>query len=317
MRLIRRPPPGGRALPQGCVATIGTFDGVHLGHQRIFERVLAVARERGLPALAFSFEPTPAEFFARGRPPGRLTRFREKFPVLAGLGLDVLFCPPFDARMESMEPAEFIERLLVETLGVRHLVVGDDFRFARGRRGSIDDLQAAGPARGFGVEQVGSVVVGGQRVSSTEIRRALQSGELERARRLLGRWYRMTGRVVGGQRLGSRLGFPTANVRLGRRSSPLAGVFAVRVCGLAEGELDGVANLGTRPTVQGAGAPLLEVHIFDFDRAIYGDYISVDFVAKLRDEERFPDLGTMTEQMHRDAARAREVLGRTSRELRA
>jgi len=196
----------------------------------------------------------------------------------------------------------------VSLLKVQHLVVGDDFRFARQRRGGFEDLLAAGERYGFGVERCGSVTVDGQRVSSTEIRRALQAGELERARRLLGRYYQMAGRVVGGKRLGTQLGFPTANVRLKRRSSPLAGIFAVRVTGLPEGVLDGVASLGVRPTVEGGGEPLLEVHIFDFERDIYGDYISVDFVAKLRDEQRFPDLDSMTGQMHQDAARAREIL---------
>lgn len=312
MRLIRRPRPGSLALSDGCVATIGTFDGVHLGHQRIFDRVIEVAADRELPALAFSFEPTPGEFFSRGTPPARLTRFREKFTVLDELGLDCLFCPPFDARMEAMEPQDFIDTLLVSALKVQHLVVGDDFRFARQRRGGFEDLQAAGARHGFAVERFGSVTVDGQRVSSTGIRQALQAGELELARRLLGRYYQMAGRVVGGKRLGTQLGFPTANVRLKRRSSPLAGIFAVRVTGLPEGLVDGVASLGVRPTVEGGGEPLLEVHLFDFNRDIYGDYISVDFVAKLRDEQRFPDLESMTEQMHRDAARARDLLKRVA-----
>jgi riboflavin kinase/FMN adenylyltransferase len=295
-------------LADGCVATIGTFDGAHLGHQRIFQRVLEVARARRLPALAFTFEPTPGEFFSRVTPPARLMRFREKFAVLDELGLDLLFCPPFDALMEAMEPQEFVDNLLIATLNVRYLVVGDDFRFARQRRGGFADLEAAGARCGFVVEQVGSVTLDGQRVSSTAIRDALQAGDLRRARRLLGRWYRMLGRVVGGRRLGTQLGFPTANVRLNRRSSPLTGVFAVRVAGLPEGQLDGVASLGVRPTVEGTGETLLEVHIFDFDRDIYGEYISVDFVAKLRDEERFADLDSMIEQMHRDASRARTIL---------
>jgi riboflavin kinase/FMN adenylyltransferase len=237
-----------------------------------------------------------------------LTRFREKFTVLDELGVDCLFCPPFDTRMEAMEPQTFIDSLLVSLLNVQHLVVGDDFRFGRQRRGGFEDLRAAGARYGFAVERFGSVTVDAQRVSSTEIRRALEAGELDLARRLLGRYYQMAGRVVGGQRLGTQLGFPTANVRLKRRSSPLSGIFAVRVTGLPEGTLGGVASLGVRPTVAGGGEPLLEVHLFDFDRDIYGDYINVDFVAKLRDEQRFPDLESLTEQMHRDAATAREIL---------
>lgn len=312
MRLIRRPRQGPQLLPNGCVATIGTFDGVHLGHRRIFERVLGEAAARQLPSLVFSFEPTPGEFFSRGTPPARLTRFREKFEVLEELGLDYLYCPPFDARMEAQEPEEFIDSHLLSVLNVQHLVVGDDFRFGRRRRGGFDDLAAAARSHKFGLDRFDSVTLDGLRVSSTAIRSALQAGDLELAAGLLGRPYQMTGRVVSGQQLGARLGFPTANVRLKRRSSPLSGIFAVRVRGLPEGTLGAVASLGVRPTVEGGGEPLLEVHIFDFDRRIYGDYIRVDFIAKLRDEERFPDLESLTEQMHRDASRAREILSRSA-----
>lgn len=307
MRLIRRPAEEARILPPGCVATIGAFDGLHLGHQRILARVLAEARGRGLAALAFTFEPTPREYFSQGRPPARLTRLREKVGLLAGLGLDWMFCPPFDARMEALEPGEFIERLLVRTLRVRHLVVGDDFRFARGRAGTLADLEAAGARFGFGVEQVGSVVIDSIRVSSTAVREALASGDMAGARRLLGRHYAMTGRVVPGRRLGRQLGMPTANLNLCRRQSALAGIFAVRVAGLGAGLLPGVASVGTRPTIDGV-EPLLEVHVFDFDRDIYGRYIEVQFVARLRDELKFPDLPALQRQMHRDAEAARRIL---------
>ncbi|CAG0945685.1 riboflavin kinase / FMN adenylyltransferase [Gammaproteobacteria bacterium] len=307
MRLIRRPAEEASLLSPGCVATIGAFDGVHLGHQRILARVVAEARRRGLAALAFTFEPTPREYFSPGRPPARLTRLREKAALLAGLGLDQMFCPPFDARMEALGPGEFIERLLARTLRVRHLVVGDDFRFARGRAGTLADLEAAGGRLGFGVEQVGSVVIDGTRVSSTAVREALASGDMDEARRLLGRHYAMTGRVVPGRRLGRELGMPTANLNLCRRQSALAGIFAVRVAGLGEGLLPGVASVGTRPTIDGI-EPLLEVHVFDFDRDIYGRYIEVQFVARLRDELKFPDLPTLQQQMHRDAEAARRIL---------
>ncbi len=307
MQLIRRPAAGKPALPAGCVATIGTFDGVHLGHQKILARVRELASLHRLPSLVFSFEPTPAEFFLC-QPPARLTRFREKFCALDELGLDYFFCPPFDAQMESLEPDQFVDRLLCDTLQVRYLVVGDDFRFGHGRAGTFEDLCSGGRRCGFAVEQIDSVRVGGQRVSSTAIRKALEAGELARARDLLGRYYRMTGRVIHGRKLGAELGFPTANVRLNRRVAPIGGIFAVRVTGLAERQLDGVASLGSRPTVEGNGRPLLEVHIFDFDRAIYGEHIAVDFIAKLRDEKRFEDLNALIEQMHRDATRAREIL---------
>ncbi len=304
---MRRPGGNPRGFPGQSVVTIGTFDGVHVGHQRILRRVMEKARARNLPAVVFSFEPTPGEFFSRGTPPARLTRFREKFEALEQFGVDWLFCPPFDAGMEALGPDEFIERLLVERLGVKYLVVGDDFRFAKNRRGTIDSLRDGGKQLGFSVEQVPSVLEEGHRVSSTKIRELLADGELDRAKKLLGRYYRMTGRVIDGQKLGKQLGFPTANVNLSRAASPIGGIFAVRVDGLGPALLNGVASVGTRPTVDGV-EPVLEVHIFDFDQDIYGAYIQVEFIAKLREEVKFPDLRSLTEQMHIDAAEAREIL---------
>ncbi len=307
MRLIRRPSAQGGILPDGCVATIGVFDGVHLGHQRILQRVTEESARRSLASLVFTFEPTPREYFSSGSPPARLTRLREKAGVLAGLGVEWMFCPRFDARIESLEPDAFIERLLVNTLQVRHLVVGDDFRFARHRAGTLAHLEMSGPRCGFTVEQVSSVITDGARVSSTAVREALAAGDMARARRLLGRHYAMTGRVIRGNRLGRQLGMPTANVNLCRRLSPVAGIFAARVAGLGPVPRPGVASVGTRPTVGGAG-PLLEVHVFDFDDDIYGQYIQVEFVARLRDEVTFPDLQSLQRQMHLDAAAARRVM---------
>ena len=307
MQLIRRPVACSSRLPSGCVATIGVFDGVHLGHRKIVGRVTAQAQARGLDSLLFTFEPTPREYFAADSPPARLTRWREKHAALERAGLDWMYCPRFDAAMEQLDPEAFIEKLLVATLGVRHLVVGDDFRFARRRSGTFADLEAAGPRYGFTVEQVGSVLVDGERVSSTAIRAALARGDLARAERLLGRPYSMTGRVVHGRMLGRELGMPTANVNLCRRLSPLHGVFAVRVGGLGPGRRPGVASIGTRPTVGGA-KPLLEVHVFDVDADIYGAVLEVDFVARLRDEVKFPDLQSLREQMHCDALDARRIL---------
>jgi riboflavin kinase/FMN adenylyltransferase len=218
-----------------------------------------------------------------------------------------MFCPRFDAALESLEPEAFIRRLLVDTLHVRHLVVGDDFRFARRRAGTVRELEAAGPASGFTVEQVGSVVVDGVRVSSTAVRAALARGDLAGARRLLGRDYSMSGRVVRGAQLGRSLGMPTANVHLCRRQSPVDGIFAVRVGGIGPARRAGVASVGTRPTVDGV-EPILEVHVFDFDGDLYGRCIEVDFVARLRDEIRFPDLASLRRQMHDDAAEARRIL---------
>ena len=237
LQLIRHPAEPVAPLAAGCVATIGAFDGLHLGHRQILARVQAEAAARQLPALVFSFEPTPKEYFSRGAPPARLMKFREKFLALEELGIDWFFCPRFQASLAGMTPDEFIDRLLLDLLHVRHLVVGDDFRFARQRSGSLADLQRRGAADGFSVEQVGSVICDGERVSSSVVRAALAAGDLAKARRLLGRGYRMAGMVVRGQQLGRELGMPTANVKLKRRQSPLEGIFAVRVGGLdASGE---------------------------------------------------------------------------------
>lgn len=308
MQLMRRPRSAPAVLAGGCVGTIGTFDGVHVGHGRILDRVREEAAVRGLPSVVMTFEPTPREFFSAGAPPARLTRFREKYAEIRRRGIDWFYCPPFDASMERLEPDAFIDRLLVDMLQVRHLVVGDDFVFGRKRAGTVAVLERAGAKRGFTVEQVGSILAGSRRVSSTAIRQALAAGELAEATALLGRCYSMTGRVVDGRKLGKQLGFPTANVNLNRRASPIAGIFAVRVDGLGPALRDGVASVGTRPTIDGI-EPLLEVHLFDFDRDIYGEYIRVEFVQKLRDEVRFADLDALTAQMHIDAAEARHILG--------
>lgn len=307
MQVFRRPRPGVQAVPSGCVATIGVFDGVHLGHQRILDRVLEEAVRLGLPSLVFSFEPTPQEVMSPAQAPARLMRLREKVLVLNEAGIDHLYCPPFERALQDLAPEEFIGKLLVRTLGVRHLVVGDDFRFASGRAGTFGHLEAGGREHGFGTEQVGSVTSGGLRVSSTAIRTALAAGDLATAGRLLGRPYRMAGRVSRGRQLGRQLGFPTANMRLHRRLCPVNGIFAVRVHGVAAGALDAVASVGTRPTVAGV-EPLLEVHVFDFAGDLYGRQIAVDFVARLRDEVRFDDLEALRRQMELDAVEARRAL---------
>lgn len=307
MHVFRRPRPGVSAVRSGCVATVGVFDGLHLGHQRILERVRAAAGRLGLPALVFSFEPTPQEVMNPRQAPARLMSLREKVQMLEESGVGHLYCPPFEPALQGLAPEDFIGQLLVRTLDVRHLVVGDDFRFGHGRMGTFAHLEAGGRQHGFGVEQVGSVTTAGQRVSSTAIRTALAAGDLKTARQLLGRRYRMVGRVSAGQRLGRELGFPTANMRLQRRVSPVHGIFAVRVHGIGRDVRDAVASIGTRPTVAGV-EPLLEVHVFDFDGDLYGRLIAVDFVARLRDETRFDDLAALREQMERDAVEARCAL---------
>ena len=312
MRLIHQPSLSIPDLREGCVATIGAFDGLHLGHRQILDRVRTVAAEQQLPSLVFSFEPTPKEYFSKGAPPARLMKFREKFQALDELGFDWFFCPRFNAHLAGYEPDAFIDELLVNLLGVRNLIVGDDFRFARKRSGNVDDLIRKGAESGFTVEQVGSVTENGERVSSSVVRQALADGDLDKARHLLGRYYRMSGTVVQGRLLGRELGMPTANVKLNRKLSAVQGIFAVRVGGLSlagngQGWLDGVASIGTRPTVAGT-EPLLEVHIFNFDQDIYGAHIQVEFVAKLRDEVRFPDLESLRQQMLIDADQARNIL---------
>jgi riboflavin kinase/FMN adenylyltransferase len=291
----------------GSVATIGAYDGLHLGHRKLLETVLATARASALPSIVMSFEPTPREFFSAASPPARLMRFREKFEALDEAGVDLFFCPRFDDRMRGIAADTFIRQLLVHAMNVECLVIGDDFRFARNRSGTVGHLQRAGKSLGFEVRQESSVILDGERVSSTGIRTALWQGDLARAARLLGRHYSMSGRVVAGDGLGHELGYPTANVNLRRRQSPVMGIFAARVRGLGRKPLDAVASVGTRPTFGGT-KPLLEVHIFDFDADVYGEYIQVDFIARIRSEEKFESARALIEQMHLDSARAKKIL---------
>ena len=288
------------------VATIGVFDGVHLGHQEILRRTLSIAEGGAGLATVCSFEPMPTEYFAPRNPPPRLTCFRERLELLSSFGIGEMFCPSFGS-VRELSPDEFIGRLLVEGLDVAHVVVGHDFRFGKGRGGALEALQAGGLEHGFGVTTVPPVFWRGERISSTAIRGALQSGDLDAARGMLGRDYAMSGRVVHGLGLGKELGFPTANVNLKRLQSPVEGIFAARVSGLGDRPLEGVASVGTRPTIGGDHA-LLEVFIFDFDEDIYGQYITVEFVSRLREERRYPDLDTLRRQIAVDVAAAKAAL---------
>ncbi|MBT8080578.1 MAG: bifunctional riboflavin kinase/FAD synthetase [Gammaproteobacteria bacterium] len=294
-------------VANGSVATIGAYDGIHLGHQRLLDCVVAEARNRGVPSVVMSFEPMPREFFATGSPPARLMRFREKYDSLRAYGIDIFFCPRFDRNMRNISADSFIRQLLIHAMNVDHLVIGDDFRFAKDRQGHVEHLERAGAALGFTLQQVPSVRIDGKRVSSTAIREALWQGNLDVAGKFLGRHYRMSGRVERGKRVGRQLGYPTANVAIQRRQSAVLGIFAVRVSGPDWGPLDAVANVGTRPTFGGV-KPLVEVHIFDFDREIYGQYIHVDFVARLRSELKFDNVDALIEQMHKDSADAKAIL---------
>jgi riboflavin kinase/FMN adenylyltransferase len=254
-----------------------------------------------------SFEPTPKEFFSLGDPPARLMRLREKFEALADHNIDLFFCPRFNASMRDIAADAFIRRILVHGLSATHIVIGDDFRFAARREGTLEHLQRAGRALHYEVEQVPSVIVDGVRVSSTAIREALWDGHLDRATALLGRPYRMSGKVVMGEKIGRKLGYPTANVDLRRRQSAVMGIFAVRVHGLPGGAKDAVASVGNRPTFNGT-KPILEVHVFDFDEDIYGEYIHVDFIGRLRSQVKYDDVDELVAQMHRDADNARSIL---------
>jgi riboflavin kinase / FMN adenylyltransferase len=296
-------------VARGCVLTIGAFDGIHRGHQEMIRLVRAAAAIQRLPATLLSFEPTPREFFAKGAPPARLTRFREKYQALRRYGVERFVCLRFDAALRSMSPDEFIGGVLVSALGARHIVVGHDFKFARNLAGNVETLRAAGPQAGFTVSEVPPFEIDGERVSSSLIRAALESGDVARAAKLLGRPYRMTGKVVAGAKLGRKLGFPTANLRPQRRVTPLAGVFAIRVSGAGLQNAPGVASLGTRPAVNGKEL-LLEAHVFDFDSDLYRRTLHVDFIARLRDERWFPDMDQLVEQMKKDAVLAREILSR-------
>ena len=342
-----------RPRHRGCVATIGTFDGVHHGHQMLLAHLKAKSEELGEPGVLITFEPQPREYFyapsgirsgrhgrpqgsplreegaggdggprgspaqeegaadaggtppSSGRPPpARLTRFREKVDALRATGIDRVLCIPFNERTRLIPAREVVERFLVEMLGVRYLVVGDDFRFGQNREGDYALLKSLGDELGFGVSHMGTLTFDNERVSSTRIRAALGEGDFELAEKLLGRPYCMMGRVVYGHQLGRTIGVPTANIRLQRYRAALDGIFAVTVDGLGE-TLAGAASLGVRPTVHESAEPLLEVHILDFDQSIYGRLLTVTFHRRIREERKYPSLETMKAQIERDIADTR------------
>lgn len=294
-------------LSAGSVVTIGSYDGVHVGHMRLLDLVIERARRLGLPSVVMSFEPTPKEYFSADSPPARLMCFREKFEALSAYGIDLFFCPRFNAAMREIEVDTFIRRILLHGLNATELVVGDDFRFAKNRTGSIAEIRRAGRAVGMAISKLQSVIVDDERVSSTAIRLALANGNLDKAKRLLGKPYRMSGKVIQGRRLGRELGFPTANVNLNRKQSAVTGIFAARVHGATDRALNSVVSVGTRPTFHEI-KPLLEAYIFDFDGDLYDKRIDVDFIQKLRDEVKFDSAQELVAQMHIDAREARSIL---------
>lgn len=289
---------------RGSVATIGNFDGVHLGHQAVIGQLAEEAAEAHLPTVLITFEPQPMEYFRPQQAPARLTRLREKLQALRRFSVDRVLCLPFNRALAQMPAESFIRRVLVDGLGVQYLVVGDDFRFGKDRKGDFAMLQAAGREFGFQVVNMHTFMIDGQRVSSTRIREALGCGDLASAERLLGRSYRMSGRVAHGNKLGRQLGFPTANIHVHRKATPLQGIFVVEVFGIEGEPLPGVASLGTRPTVDGKKT-ILEVYLFDFDCDIYGRHLQVSFLHKLRDEVRYTTLEALQAQIARDVEDAR------------
>ena len=310
MRLFRDVE-GGLLCPQGSVACIGAFDGLHLGHQALLRHAAARARERELPLVALGFEPLPREVFARPKP-ARLMLPRPKLCGLRELGADLVGLLRFDSAFAAMSAERFVRELLATRLRVREVWVGPDFRFGSKRGGDLSTLRRLGPVCGFEAGEIAPVLVAGERVSSTRIRAALAAGELALAARMLGRNYAIEGHVLHGSQLGRRLGFPTANLRFDRKRPPLSGIFAAWVHGVGEKPWPAVASFGTRPMV-GGQEPLLEAHLFDFEGDLYGRRIEVEFVAKLRDEAKFDDLQAMVAQMNVDAAQARAILDKEHR----
>jgi riboflavin kinase/FMN adenylyltransferase len=292
---------------RGSVVCIGAFDGVHLGHRAVLARVRERAHAANLDSAVISFEPLPREFFSRGRPVPRLSSVREKIEQFREAQVDRALLLRFNAALAAMGAQEFVERVLVRRLNAREVWVGEGFRFGHARSGDVDLLQRLGREHGFAAHALDAVVIEGERISSSAIREALAGGSFALAARWLGRPFAIGGHVVRGQQLGRKLGYPTANLRLGSRTSPVDGIFAVKVHGVAELALPGVASLGVRPTVNGK-EPLLEAHLFDFSGDLYGRRIQVEFVEKLRDEEKFSDLDAMVKQIDRDAEQARGIL---------
>jgi riboflavin kinase/FMN adenylyltransferase len=294
-----------RTSPDATVLTIGNFDGVHLGHRALLGQLTDAAAKNGLMPTVLTFEPHPREFFDRQSAPARLSTLREKLELIADEGVAQTYVCRFDARFAALSATEFVEHILINSLRVGHLIIGDDFRFGADRRGDFAMLRSAGETHGFAVDAMDCVLLDGERASSSAVRTALGNGRIEHATRLLGRPYSIDGRVVHGEKIGRQFGFATANIRIKHDKPPLTGVFAVEVHGLPDGPHRGVANLGIRPSANQVARPLLEVHLFDFARDIYGAHLNVRFVHKIRDEARFPNLNALKAQIALDAESAK------------
>ncbi|WP_354623349.1 bifunctional riboflavin kinase/FAD synthetase [Psychromonas sp. MME2] len=290
---------------QGCVLSIGNFDGIHLGHKVVLARLLVEAERLQVPATVMTFEPQPAELFAGNNAPARLSRLRDKFVQLEKQGINRLLCVSFTHQFANLSAQDFITELLIKKLGVQFLVVGDDFHFGYQRQGDFELLKAAGKKYGFVVVDTKSLLQQDKRISSSRIRDFLAVGDLAQAEQMLGRKYSITGRVGHGRKLGRTIGVPTANLLLKRRVSPVSGVFVVSILGLDEKVYQGVANIGKRPTVHGVRQQL-EVHLFDFNRDLYGVQLEVVLLAKLRDEVRFDSFAQLKIQIDKDIKQAKQ-----------
>ncbi len=298
-----------RPQHHGCVATIGNFDGVHLGHRHVLEQLADKAKQFACPSTVITFEPQPLEYFAGDAAPARLMRLRDKVSALQRNKVERILSLRFNKALANMPYQEFIERVLVKGLGVRYLVVGDDFHFGKGREGTFARLVEAGKQHRFEVVNMPTFDVdtasGSGRVSSTRVRAALEAGQFKEAEKLLGHHYKMTGRVAHGEKLGRELGFPTANIHIHRKVTPLHGIYVVTVAGLKEQPVEGVASIGTRPAVNGKKV-ILEVFLFDFNESIYGEQLEVNFLKKLRDELPFDSLDALKEQIALDVEQAKQ-----------
>ncbi|WP_297799486.1 bifunctional riboflavin kinase/FAD synthetase [Arenimonas sp. GDDSR-1] len=309
MTVLFRDFSGPRISPRGSVVCIGAFDGLHLGHRHLLDEARRHADSEVLDLVVVSFEPLPREFFGKANPPPRLIRARQKFRALRGCGADAVGLLRFNQALADTPAETFITELLVQRLNARRVLVGPDFFFGKGRRGDLAMLKQFGMAHGFEAHAVQPQVQQGERISSSLIRADLQAGRIQDAALKLGRPYAIEGRVVRGQQLGRTLGYPTANIRLQGRKPALMGIYATWIHGVGSEPIAGVSSLGTRPTVNGR-EPLLEAHLFDFDGDLYGKHLRVEFVSKLRDEEKFEGLDALVRQMDLDAAQAREILAR-------
>lgn len=298
------------SLDRGVVATIGNFDGVHLGHQNLINELRLKANELNLPLLLILFEPQPREYLQQEAAPARLSSLREKLISLNKCAIDYVYCIRFNSKLSQTTAAEFINEYLLKLLKVRYLLVGNDFRFGKNREGDVSLLRRIGAQHSCDVAVYSDFCVQKERVSSTRVRLALHQGHLEKAAQLLGRNYSLCGRVTRGDGRGRQWGIPTANLNINRLALPLSGVFVVRAC-FASQKVFGVANIGRRPTVDGT-KNILEVHLFDFDQSIYGEHVQVQFLSKLRDEVKFESVEALISQIHQDIAAARAFLGLTS-----